>query len=91
MPRSHPKVCPSTGTRSCRQPPKADGGDNYITNRAMLCGPCNTRKGSKRTISGMRADNKDWITDQAAAERALAAAQAAGQEALREAYVNERQ
>ena len=70
--------------------PKADGGDNYITNRALLCGPRNTRKGAKRTISGMRADNKHWITDRAAAERALAAAQAAGQQALSQAIAAER-
>ena len=70
--------------------PKADGGDNYITNRVLLCGPCNTRKGAKRTISGMRADNKDWITDRAAAEQALAAAQAAGRQALSEAIAAER-
>ena len=65
------------------------GGQGWITNRVLLCGPCNSRKGSKRTISGMRADNKDWIIDRAAAERALAAAQAAGQEALREAFAGE--
>lgn len=70
--------------------PKADGGSNYITNRALLCGPCNAKKGSKRTISGMRADNKDWITDRAAAERALAAAQTAGQQALSQAIAAER-
>ena len=50
---------------------------------------CNTRKGAKRTISGVRADNKDRITDRAAAERSLPAAQAAVQEALREAYADE--
>ena len=70
--------------------PKADGGSNYITNRALLCGPCNSKKGSKRTISGMRSDNKDWITDRPAAERALAAAQAAGQQALSQAIAAER-
>ena len=70
--------------------PKADGGDNYITNRVLLCGPCNSRKGAKRTISGMRADNKDWIIDRAAAGQALAAAQDAGQRALSEAVAEER-
>lgn len=61
-----------------------------ITNLALLCGPCNSRKGAKRTISGMRADNKDWITDRATAEQALAAAQAAGRQALDEAIAAER-
>ena len=69
--------------------PKKDGGGNYITNRVLLCGPCNSKKGSHKTISGMRADNKDWIIDQAAAERALAAAQTAGDQALRGAIAKE--
>ena len=38
----------------------------------------------------MRADNKDWITDRAATEQALAAAQAAGRQALSEAIAAER-
>ena len=38
----------------------------------------------------MRADNKDWIIDRAAAEQALAAAQAAGRQALGKAIVAER-
>ena len=70
--------------------PKKDGGDNYITNRVLLCGPCNSKKGSKRTISGMRDDNRAWIIDRAAAEDALASARAAGQRALQETIAEER-
>ncbi len=69
--------------------PKKDGGSNYIINRVLLCGPCNSKKGSLKTISGMRADNRDWIIDQAAAERALSAARTAGEQALREAIAKE--
>ena len=69
--------------------PKKDGGDNYITNRVLLCGPCNTKKAAKLTISGMRHKHKDWIIDQDAAERALTAAQNAGNQALREAFAQE--
>ena len=70
--------------------PRKDGGNNYITNRVLLGGPCNSKKGSLRTISGMRADNWDWIIDRVAAESALSAARAAGDQALREVIAKER-
>lgn len=38
----------------------------------------------------MRADNKDWIIDRAAAGQALAAARVAGRRALNEAVAEER-
>lgn len=34
--------------------PKADGGINHISNRILLCGPCNRRKSHKLTLSGLR-------------------------------------
>ena len=43
--------------------PRADGGDNTIDNRVMLCSPCNGAKGATLTISGLvRANKRDgWL------------------------------
>ena len=38
--------------------PRADGGANDISNRILLCGPCNRRKGAHLTLSGLRSRNK---------------------------------
>lgn len=38
--------------------PKSDGGINAITNRILLCHPCNTIKSNKLTLSGLVAENK---------------------------------
>ena len=38
--------------------PRADGGINHISNRILLCSPCNRLKGHKLTLSGLRAENK---------------------------------
>ena len=38
--------------------PRADGGPNHISNRCLLCPPCNIRKSNKLTLSGLRAENK---------------------------------
>ena len=40
------------------QIPKADGGGDEYENRMLLCSPCNRRKGSKFTLSGLRQENK---------------------------------
>ena len=38
--------------------PRADGGLNHISNRILLCGPCNQLKSHTRTLSGLRKENK---------------------------------
>ena len=34
--------------------PRKDGGENVITNRILLCGPCNLSKSANLTLSGLR-------------------------------------
>lgn len=38
--------------------PRSDGGINHITNRILLCGPCNQLKSNIYTLSGLRRENK---------------------------------
>ena len=38
--------------------PRSDGGLNHISNRVLLCGPCNRLKSNKYTLSGLRGENK---------------------------------
>ena len=38
--------------------PRSDGGLNHISNRLLLCGPCNRIKSNTLTLSGLRAENK---------------------------------
>ena len=38
--------------------PRADGGWNHISNRILLCGPCNKLKSNVYTLSGLRRENK---------------------------------
>lgn len=38
--------------------PRADGGINHISNRILLCGPCNRLKSHTLTLSGLRRENK---------------------------------
>ncbi len=38
--------------------PRADGGWNHISNRVLLCGPCNRLKSNIYTLSGLRRENK---------------------------------
>ena len=38
--------------------PRSDGGLNHITNRILLCGPCNRAKSNTYTLSGLRRVNK---------------------------------
>ena len=38
--------------------PRSDGGLNHITNRVLLCGPCNQAKSNIFTLSGLRRHNK---------------------------------
>ena len=37
--------------------PRSDGGWNHITNRVLLCGPCNRVKSNTYTLSGLRREN----------------------------------
>ena len=52
--------------------PRAEGGENYITNRILLCRPCNGWKSNSYTLAGLRKRNKreGWMVDEAGAERA---------------------
>ena len=38
--------------------PKSDGGHNGISNRILLCGPCNKKKSNTLTLPGLIAENK---------------------------------
>ena len=38
--------------------PRSDGGLNHITNRVLLCGPCNRLKSNQYTLSGLRRQNR---------------------------------
>ena len=38
--------------------PRSDGGLNHISNRILLCGPCNRVKSNQYTLSGLRRLNK---------------------------------
>lgn len=37
--------------------PRSDGGLNHISNRVLLCGPCNRIKSNTRTLTGLRREN----------------------------------
>ena len=58
--------------------PKKDGGENYITNRILLCRPCNGWKSNRYTLSGLQLENRRrrdkrgevWMQDEAAAQGA---------------------
>ena len=43
--------------------PRSDGGINHISNRMLLCGPCNRAKSNTLTLSGLRRLNKQngWM------------------------------
>lgn len=38
--------------------PRSDGGSNNISNRRLLCGPCNLKKSNTLTLSGLRKQNE---------------------------------
>ena len=54
--------------------PRRDAGVNYISNRILLCGPCNRRKSSRLTMSGLRDANRkkdvNWMLDEERADTA---------------------
>ena len=37
--------------------PRSDGGLNHISNRLLLCGPCNRIKSNRLMLSELRAEN----------------------------------
>lgn len=50
--------------------PKSQGGENYITNRILICAPCNSRKSDTKTLKGLQNDNRKdkWMKDRELAE-----------------------
>ncbi|MCY4146098.1 MAG: DNA methyltransferase [Chloroflexi bacterium] len=56
--------------------PRADGGENHIRNRILLCRPCNGRKGQYLTLRGLIRENKQagWLKDEGLAQMAREAA-----------------
>ena len=56
--------------------PRADGGENDISNRILLCRPCNGRKGAKLTMPGLFDANRKagWMQDANLARQARALA-----------------
>ena len=56
--------------------PKSLGGENVITNRILLCRPCNGNKGFKDTIAGLWSANRDsnWMRDDSLAGKKYRAA-----------------
>ena len=38
--------------------PRADGGINHVSNRILLCSPCNRTKAHRFTLSGLREENR---------------------------------
>ena len=45
--------------------PRADGGINHVSNRVLLCGPCNRAKSHRLTLSGLQELNrkKGWMAE----------------------------
>lgn len=66
--------------------PRAQGGANDITNRTLLCQPCNNRKGARYTLTGLMGENKKvgWMQDEARAKRAWSGAQDRAEQVLDE-------
>ena len=56
--------------------PKSGLGENYITNRVLICGPCNGRKKEDFTFPKLHRENRrvGWMRDEPKAKAALAAA-----------------
>ncbi len=61
--------------------PRKDGGDNVITNRILLCGPCNLNKSANLTLSGLRNLNnrEGYMADRDMAELASSKARDAAE------------
>ena len=52
--------------------PKKDGGEDFLNNRILMCGPCNRRKKDRLTYSGIVKENKaiGWTVDRKRADAA---------------------
>ena len=50
--------------------PKSEGGENYITNRILICAPCNSRKSNTSTLTGLQRGNRrdGWMKDRRVAD-----------------------
>ena len=61
--------------------PRKDGGENVITNRILLCGPCNGNKSANLTLSGLRNFNRreDYMANRDMAELASSKARDAAE------------
>lgn len=57
--------------------PRAEGNENWITNRILLCRPCNRKKLHRYTLTGLAELNRKdgWLVDRAAADSARTAVQ----------------
>ena len=57
--------------------PRSDRGENDISNRILLCRPCNGRKSAKLTMKGLLGENRKagWMKDKKLAMRARDLAQ----------------
>ena len=66
--------------------PRAQGGENWITNRILLCGPCNRRKNADLTIIGLQRQNRrvGWMHNPQTADSALIRANKRAQEIAHE-------
>ena len=69
--------------------PRVDGGVNDISNRILICGPCNRRKGAHLTMTGLPRENRRsaWMKDETQAEfaRRKRTGESAGSQIFREA------
>ena len=56
--------------------PRAEGGANDITNRTLLCQPCNLRKSANFTLRGLVRENKreNWMQNEDRAQLAQTSA-----------------
>ena len=66
--------------------PRAGGGSNDISNRILLCAPCNKRKRHRLTLVGLLDDNTDrgWMLDVTAAKGALSRARRRARDVMTE-------
>ena len=72
------RVLPSRFMQLDHIVPRADDGLNDITNRILICGPCNLDKSDRFTLKGLIRENRKtgWMVDEALAVNAQKAARA---------------
>ena len=66
--------------------PRSEGGPNDITNRLLLCGPCNNLKRDDLTLNGLRKEchRRGWMVDEDRAKLATNAAAECAQRTVAE-------